>query len=355
MLQRATVLLMSLAMVSAGGWAWAEGDCCDPCEPQVQYVEKTVYCPTWVTETRTEKVCEYRREERQREVTVYDRVPEMKTVTKTVCEMVPETRAKTCSYTVRKPGVSEQPREYEVRVPVWTEVEQEYTVMVPHEESRSATRTVCKCVPVTDTKVVTVDEGCWEKQQVEVPCQPRRRVGRRASRCGDSCGGSCGDCCTPATRTVCKPVWVPNLVEKEIECTRHERQTEEVPYEYTVTVCKPETRTRTVKVCEYQTETRSRTVKVRHYETEEKTREYTYTVCVPQTKEVEVEVTTVKCVPRTETQTYTICVPVTVEKEVEVRVCKMEPKTVQVPVCSDECNSDCCRGCRLRSQRGCGC
>ena len=336
---------LSAAMAVACLWAvngLAADNCCNPCdccEPEVQYVEKTIYCPTWVTETRTVKTCEYKTEERQREVTTYKRVAETRIAKKTVCDMVPETRTRTCEYTVSKPVWKDVTEEYQVCVPVWTEVEQTCTVMVPHQETRTGTRTVCRRVPVTVTKTVCVDEGCWQKQMVEVPC--RRKPAHRKG-----CG--CGSCCEPCevpTRTVCRRVWVPNIVKKEIQCTSCKVVKEQVPCEYTVTVYKPETRTKMVKVCSYKTELRTRTARRCHIELEKKTREVCYTVCIAKTREVEVPITTYRCIPETCTQTYTVCVPVHGEKEVEVRVCKMVPKTVKVPVCNDCCPRRRCKGC----------
>jgi hypothetical protein len=47
---------------------------CNPCNASANYVEKTVMCPTWVTEMRT--VCEtkYRNEERAKQCTVYEKM-----------------------------------------------------------------------------------------------------------------------------------------------------------------------------------------------------------------------------------------------------------------------------------------
>jgi len=322
------VAVASTATVLADncGCAQPSANCC---KPTVQYVEKTICCPTWVTETRTVKVCEYRNEQREREVTVYQRVPETKTVTRTVCDMVPEQRTKTVSYTVCKPVWTEKTCEYTVRIPICRDVKQEYTVMVPRQEIRTASRTVCKRIPVTETRTVRVDEGCWETQAVEVPCSPCRGCHLRKRCCGEC---SCCDPCAPKTRTVCKRVWVPNIVEKEVDCTSYKLVREEVPCNYTVTVCTPETRTRTVRVRDCKTETRTRTFKVCHYEQEQRTREVNYTVCVAKTREVECQVTCCKNVPVTKTVSYTVCVPVMVEKEVQVRVRKMETKTIQVPV-----------------------
>lgn len=168
--------------------------------------------------------------------------------------------------------------------------------MVPHEETRQGTRTVCRTVPETTTRTVTRDCGRWGTQTLEVPCSRR-----------NPCGGgySCG--CAPATRTVCRRVWGPNVTTEEVPVTTYRTVTEEVPYEYTEVVCRPEERQRTVKVCSYRTEERTRTVPVTRYRAETKIR---------MVKECSYE-----------TQT----VPVQVQKEVQVRVCKMEPKTITVP------------------------
>jgi hypothetical protein len=318
--------------------AFAVG-CCSLCRKscggcEVEYVEKTICCPTWVTETRTVKCCEYRQEMREREVTVCQRIPETKMVKKTVCQMVPETRYRTCCYTVSKPILKEVEVQVCVSVPVWREVQRTCCVMVPHQEKRTGTRTVCKCVPVVEKKTCTVDEGHWEEKMVEVPCCCRICCRRSSNPCAKACESP--------TKTVCKRVWVPNLVEKEIECTRYERVVEQVPCEYTVTVCRPEQRTITEKVCEYKTEKQTRVItKVCGYECEKKTRQMAYTVCVPTTKEIEVPVTTYRCEEVTKKVQYPVCVPVEVEREVQVCVCKMVPKTVKVPVCKKCCG--CCR------------
>ncbi len=114
--------------------------------------------------------------------------------------------------------------------------------------------------------------------------------------------------------------WVPNIVKREVEYTCMQAQMEDVPYEYTVTLCRPETRTRTVQVCDM----------VR----EQKTKEVQYTVCVPQTKTGTRQVTVCKTVPEEKTCTYTVNVPHTVQKEIQVKVCRMVPKeiTCRVPV-----------------------
>ena len=97
-----------------------------------------------------------------------------------------------------------------------------------------------------------------------------------------------GDCAPVASAVTCtKSVWVPNIVTEEVPYTVYRQQMESVPYTYTVTVCKPETRTRTVPVTTYNTE--------------ERTRNYTVTVCKPETRTRTVNV--VEC--KTETANAT--------------------------------------------------
>ena len=132
----------------------------------------------------------------------------------------------------------------------------------------------------------------------------------------------CGDC-APKTTTVCKKVWVPNCVTKEVPVTVCKQVVEDQPYEYNVTVCKPETRTCQVRVCNFETQTKTRTVTVCEYETETRTRTYQTCKMVPEQMTKEVQYTV--CVPKTETPdpdrhrvqhgsyekevTYTVCVP----------------------------------------------
>ena len=161
-------------------------------------VVRTIYVPECTTEMRTVTRTRYHQEQRERQITVYKRVPitEEKTANYTV--MVPETRTKTVTYNVCKPVWETQTREYTVNVPYTEPVEQKYTVCVPYTEpveqkytvcvpytetkevtynvcvpyteAVEATRTVVKCVPVTTTKTVNVCGGHWETQQEEVPC-----------------------------------------------------------------------------------------------------------------------------------------------------------------------------------------
>lgn len=266
-------------------------------------VEKTIYVPTYETQTKTITVTECRPETRHRTFKVMKRVPETKTVEQTYTVMVPKTETKTVNYMVCKPI-------YETKT-------QTYTVCVPHPETRQGTRTVCKMVPTKETRTVCRDRGHWEEK--EVACNP-------CGGCG-SCGG-CGDC-APATRT-CR-VWVPNIVKEEVEVTCMRLHREQVPCEYTVMVNKMEERTREVKVCKM--------VREQH------TKEVECKVCVPEERTRTCDVTTYKCVTEEKTQEYTVNVAHKVEKEVEVKVCKMVPKTIMVPAanCGDDCSTTCCK------------
>lgn len=249
-------------------------------------VEKKVMVREWTTEPRTIKCTEYKTEPQQREVTSYQRVVEQQERTRTVCKMVAEQKTKTIEYTVCKPV-------YEDKVVTCT-------VMVPTQEKRQGVRKVCQVVQSTEPRTVCTDEGQWE----EGTCV--RHV--KQVTC-------CGCCVVPVTVT--KKVWVPNIVKKEIQVNVCKRVMVDQPFEYNVTVCKPEQRTRTVRTCKMVAE--------------KKTKDVTYTVCKPTTEEVKYTVNVCKCVPVKKTITVNVCVPHEVEKQVQVRVCKMVEKTIMVP------------------------
>ena len=311
----AVVVLLAANYAQAGCACGGEAigpcqSCGAPCEGTV---ERQVMVPTWTTEKRTITVTEYRTEQRPRTYTVCRAVPETKQVEQTYTVMVPETRTKTVAYTVCKP--------------VYNTVEQTYTVMVPQQEVRKGVRTVCKPVMTQETRTVCEDQGHWETH-MECVC------------CVDRCG-------CPHTQQVCKKTWVPNIVTKEVAVQVCKMETSQEECEYTVTVCKPETRTRQVQQCQWVTE--------------QKTRECQYTVCVPQQRTRTCNVTTCKYVQEEKTVNCTVCVPVQVQKEVDVQVCKMEPKTIQVPACQPACQP-CGRGgllgrCHARRacEPACGC
>jgi hypothetical protein len=149
---------------------------------------------------------------------------------------------------------------------------------------------------------------------------------------------------------------VPKVVREEVPYTAYERRWKEVPYECTVTVCRPETRERQVKVCRMVPETRTkevtryecvpekRTREVEHtrYVRETRTREVEYTECVPEQREEQVEVTEYKRVAETKTKEYEVCVPYTEMVEKEVRVCRMVKEERPVATCGTGCGTSGC-------------
>ncbi len=368
------------------------------CEAQPVMVQKVVCVPQWVTEKRLITTTEYRQEPRTQTVTCCKQVIETKYVTEQVCKMVPEVRMRTVTCTVCKPVIQtktcqspvcvpvyrEVPQTYTCCVPEYRLVDKTYTVMVPTTERRTGVRKVCKIVPRQEMRTVTVDEGQYVTETIEVPCStvccvgflPRCRLhrcwgcGSCASACG-GCGDSCGSECGPQTTTVCRLVWVPKLVTKQVPVTVCDQVEVEEPYEYTVTVCHPETRTCQVRVCDYKTETRTRMVRVCEYRTEMRTRTYQectmvpqevtrqvpYTVCVPKMVTCTRPVYECKLVPYQKQITYMVCVPHEVQREVDVCVCRMVQKVISVPACQDCCEDTVCvqqlRRCLRRAVRAC--
>ena len=340
-----SAVLLSLVVSSAHAGLLG---CCSRCAPartapcagaeSVPMVEKTICVPEWVTETRKCTVCEYVREEKEVKVTVM--VPKTVEEIVKVCQMVVE--KKTVDVKVCKPVTKQVTKEVTVCVPVWVEKEQKVCVMVPVTETKKGVRKVCKVVSEKQMCTVKKDCGHWDTQMIEEPCR------HLLHRCRRSCGGCdpCCDPCAPATRTVCKKIWVPDVKEEQVEVTVCKTQIVEEPYECTVTVCKPQEKLIKVKCCEMQQKQETRTCTVCCYETVVEKRECT--VCVPRMVEKKCQVT--KCVPEEQVRKYTVCVPKQVEKEVQVKVCKMVEKKVSVPACQNGngCSRHLCR-------RSCGC
>ncbi len=368
--------LTLMAIVGAPRAAAADPGCgCDPVVAPCSHscVQKVVMVPQWTTEKRIVTCTQYVPQVREQLVTRYKRVTETQQVERQYTVMVQQPQTRSVTQTVYKPVYETKTRQCQVQVPVWTEQEQQYTcqvpvyetvdkqytVMVPHQEKRAGTRKVCKIVPVQEVRKVTCDEGHWDSQMVEVPCRGGccRVCGRRCRFSG--CG--CCDQCTPATRTVCRKVWVANLVTREVPVTVCKTVVEDVPYECMVTVCRPEVRTCKERVCHYKTEIRTRKVRVCSYRTESRpqtyqtckmvpqqvTRQVTCMVCVPKTVTRTCPVTTCKMVPIKEKVRCTIMVPKQVQKEVCVPVCKMVPQTISVA--APRCGPARCRLLKVRS------
>jgi hypothetical protein len=255
------------------------------CQTTYETVERTIMVPEMFTENRTVDVVECRMEERQ--------------MTRTYCRPVTETNMVTSEITV--PSYETRTREvaYTVCRPVITSEERQVTVMVPHDETMHGTRRVCRMVPTTEMRTVCEDKGSWQQVVQNYTC-----------RCGCCCG----------TQSCITTVWVPNIQSKQVACTVMRPTMEDVPYDYTVTACRPETRTQTVQVCSYVNEP--------------KTRQVEYTVCLPKQQTVTRPVVTCKMVEEQQTVTCHVPVSYTVQKQVAVQVCRMVPKkiTCQVPV-----------------------
>jgi hypothetical protein len=295
--------LCSTAEARWGRWSWGSDGCdaacaapCDmKCQTTYKTIERTVMVPEMATETRTVNVTECRAEERQRTYTVCRPVMERQTVEYQYVVPTYETRTREVTCTVCRP--------------VMTTQERQVTVMVPEQQTRQGTRHVCRMVEVKQKHTVCEDHGSW--QQVT----QNYTVG-------------CGDCAQTCTRT-CN-VWVPNMQIREVETTCMRPQMQEEQYQYTITVCNPQTRTETVQVCNL----------VR----EQQTSQVQYTVCVPQMRTGTREVAVCRLVSEPKTETCMVQVPYTVQKQVQVQVCHMVPKTItcQVPVTTcAPCNTDC--------------
>jgi len=340
--------LLTAQQALAGGFAC--GDCGSACGGPTcgpEFIEKTVYCPTWVNQTKTVNCTVYKPVQYEKTITCYRVEKEVSYVEKEYTTYKHECHYKTVSYSVNVPEYHWVEKTYNVSVPYYEDVQQQYTVCVPSYEKRTAHRTVCKRVPYTTTRKVCVDQGQWVEQTYQVPCG----VSYGCGGCGwgrGGCGSACGGCgsCEPTYTTCTRRVWQPNIVTKEVPVTCYKTVQEQVPYEYTVCVPSYEQRTRTVKVCKHRTEQRTKKVKVCSYKTVQKERQVPYSVCVPVTHVRKVPVCNYKKVPYEKTLTYTKHVPETVQREVTVRVCQMVPKTIQVP-CYSSCGGGGCFGGRL--------
>lgn len=241
-----------------------------------QTVIKTSMVPTTVMETRQVQSVEYRDEVRERNVTVYDQVPETRQITTEQTILVPETRHRT--------------ETFRVQVPHERLVQQTYSVDNVQTETRTRKQIVCRNVPSSEVRT-TVAGGEVVKRSVKSDLG-----GVRAHL--DVVGG----CQTQEMVTVMRP----QLVEQTIA--------------YDVQVSRPELRSRTVKQTEYRTEIRTRSVPE--------------TVQVPKVQARIHEVTEMRSVPRQTTETFTVRVPHVVTKQIQVPVTKMVSQqfTEQVPV-----------------------
>ena len=135
-------------------------------------------------------------------------------VEKTYTVMVPVKEERTATYTVKVPYTEQRSANYTVRVPYTEQVEETYTVRVPYTEQMTGYRTVTKRVPVKEMKTISVKGGHWETSAKEISANGKY----------DAEGNPC------CPKTVCCRKWVPTCETKEIETTRWECTTEQVPY-----------------------------------------------------------------------------------------------------------------------------
>ncbi len=272
-------------------------------------VTRTVMVPHIEYETRIVKVTKYRPETRERTITVYKRVPRTREVTKQYRVMVPESKTKIVHYTTFKR--------------VWETREKQYTVCVPRKVVKDGVRTVCQTVPVHDTVTVCEDHGHWESTADS--------CGDCGVSCGSGCGrrfggfglfrrGGCGASCGTSCDSGCGMTWFPNLVQREVPVTRYRRELVQVPYQYTATV--------------YDREARTKTVRVPRCIPEKREKEVHYTAYRPETRTKTYQVTEYDCVPSQQVKTYQVMVPYVEEREVQVPVCRMVPREVTSPCSS---------------------
>ncbi|MBC8354202.1 MAG: hypothetical protein H8E66_19590 [Planctomycetes bacterium] len=283
--------------------------CVSSCQTY-ETVEKTIYVPQMVPETRVvnQTICK----------------PEVRERVVTACRQVPETRQVTENYTAMVPQQQTRTQHYVVCKPVWSEVDQSYTVSIPQTETRTGIRNVCRPIQVQETRKISRNVCGWEDVACDGSCGGHETVvqkgdidttqkgaaqkgGATVVQNGDGCGGT-------------HRVWRNQCVTEEVPVTVWKNEVHQEEYTYNVTTCHPETRTRRVRV--------------RSYVNEKQSREVTYTVCVPEQRTRIRNVTTYKTISEQRTQKCTVMVPHTVQKEVTVMVCHMVPKTVtcKVPV-----------------------
>lgn len=282
--------------------------CCScetSCAPAVEYQTVMKTCTRVVYET--EQYTAYRNccvpVQEQRVVEAVRYIPEThyRTCTQTVNRPVYETTMNTVSYTVCRPVYETQTRQVQTTVcrPVYETAQREerYTV----------------CRPETYTKKIQVCSGHWETRAAPVSaCAPETCAPAQA--------------CAPVQQ--CR-VWVPEMQEKEIQCTRMvpETKTRMVPYTTCRMVSEVQTRNCNYTVCHLVQEQRTRQVPVTtcHMVSEQRNYQVPYTVC-----RAEKYQQTIPCV-RYETKqvpyTATRCVAKTITEQVPVKVC------VPVPSC----------------------
>lgn len=246
-------VVVVLVGIASQSYAASRGiRCCYPvvrtacCEPAAQCTTVMKTCQEVVYQQK--KYTCYR--------TCYERVCEQKTLT--AVRYVPETQYRECTQTVCRP--------------------------VYETAEREVCYTVCK--PVREIQTVKVCSGHWETRTIPA-------------------SSSCDPCAPAQAERKCR-VWVPQIVEKQVECVKcvNETQTKRVPY----TVCRMVAEQRTIKI--------------------------PYTVCRAENYQTTVPV--VRYVAKQVPYTVTRCEPVVVTRQVPVTVCK-------ATACENACEAVCCR------------
>jgi len=377
------------------------------------YVVKTVMVPK--TETKTVEYSVLVPVESTKTVEVSVSVPVWNDISENYTVKVPQIIDVPESYQVKVPALRDESFTYTVYVPQTETVTKMQTVT--NAVPVTKTKTVTRVVPVYSTKTLTRDAGHYETVVDEVAsaatysseasvsngcnsvvtyrghgngcgdcapvvssgcgCSPAVSFGGGSSSVGcgislsysDSTANSgCGNVSVPSTRMISKQVWVPNVVSEEVPVvsskstneeiayTVFEQQSEQIPYECTYIVNKPEVRTGTRQVVDYKMETRERTRKqvkyidetrtrtrkeltyktemksesypVVSYSTEKKTKDITFTFNVPETVNTPVQSIRYDQVAEEVVEEYTVAIQVPTMKEVTVQVCKMVPKMV---------------------------
>jgi hypothetical protein len=268
--QRISSALLAGTCVALTALPARAGDCCAPapCAP----VYKTVCCVEWVPEKYTaERTC-YKTEWKEEKYTCFkcECVQEQRTCTKTIYEKVAE--------------VKEVTRIVCERVPVC----EEKTIMTTHVTCKPVVKTVKKCV----------DKGHWECKLVEVKPSCLHKLFHH------------NDCECECPKYKEKKCWVPCPVWIETQVTCYEKVCEQRPITVKCTTYKTVQREEKVQVtcykCVPKQVTETYTVNVMKKVPFEATRKVG--VCVPYTEKVECtrmvkKVTTkqVECAPVCET------------------------------------------------------
>jgi hypothetical protein len=223
--------------------------------------------------------------------------PQYHDETVTVMRRVPEVRQVRVVCTVMESKTEMRTINYPVSIPTWRTVTRQVPVMVPYTEVRQGVRTVARPVQETVMQTVCRDLGHYECRSYT-----------------DCCG------CVHTCR-----IWVPQTITEQVPVTVCRVELEQVPYEYPVTLCKPEMRTIQDRVCDVHVEMR--------------TKEVPYTYCVPRQVERVVNETYYRCQPEEKVVRRMVMVPSTEMRQVPVCRTRMVPKEVRClaygPACAD--------------------